>query len=699
VVLLRELNVALQGSELIYLLALGGWLLGSGLGALPLRGAGPGAIRAAFLALALLLPCEALLARALRSLLQATPGAALPLYQQLLCLPLILLPPALLAGMLFRRVAERAAGEGRSLAGSYGVESAGGLLGGALATGMMALGMSNLATAMLAGAMALVAACWPAGGPRPRWLTPGAVIAGLALLAGSSQTTRLDPALTRLEHPALAASRDTPYGRVTVERREQQVAVFLNGALAFESQGAEAEIFVHPAALQLPRPRELLLLGGAAEGLLAEALKHGPERVTVAELDGAFLELVLDQLPVEQAAVFDDPRVQIALGDPRRLLERGARYDLLLVGMPAPDSAAAARYYSAEFFQACSERLRPDGVLALRLPGAENLWTPTLTWRNATVQRALEAAFSDVLVLPGTTNTWIASQAPLLRDAEVLARRMEDRQLQTRLLSAPMLGYLLNNDRTAEIAALLAASPAPANRDAHPSCYQLGLLLWAGRFHPGLAMRDLTGLLGSPWLPVAIPAALLTPLAILVLLARRAARGRRRLLAALAGFTGIVLESTLMLHYQVARGVLWQDLGLLLTVFMAGLSLGALGVDRLARAPGGLSPWRGRALVLGAALAALTTAGLLQLGSTGGLAGTGALLLAAGAGTAALFGLASQLGRPQQSGVVAPLYAADLLGGCLGSLLASLLLLPLLGLPAAALLAALAALAALALVR
>ena len=46
------------------------------------------------------------------------------------------------------------------------------------------------------------------------------------------------------------------------------------------------------------------------------------------------------------------------------------------------------------------------------------------------------------------------------------------------------------------------------------------------------------------------------------------------------GFAGMVLESVLILNYQTASGALFQDLGVLLTMFMAGLATGALAVDR-----------------------------------------------------------------------------------------------------------------------
>ena len=69
----------------------------------------------------------------------------------------------------------------------------------------------------------------------------------------------------------------------------------------------------------------------------------------------------------------------------------------------------------------------------------------------------------------------------------------------------------------------------------------------------------------------------------------------------------------------------------------------------------------------------------------GGLWGVAPLLAASGLATGGIFAYASLRDVPDQPRAVAPLYAADLLGGCAGSLLGSLLLIPFLGLPATAL--------------
>jgi hypothetical protein len=62
-----------------------------------------------------------------------------------------------------------------------------------------------------------------------------------------------------------------------------------------------------------------------------------------------------------------------------------------------------------------------------------------------------------------------------------------------------------------------------------------------------------------------------------------------------------------------------------------------------------------------------------------------------------VFAWASLAGIEDQRGVIAPLYAADLMGGCLGALLGGLVLVPVVGLAWSAFVAALIAVMALAL--
>jgi predicted membrane-bound spermidine synthase len=332
VVLLRECEVAFFGSELVLVLGLGAWLFGTAVGAASGRRAKPPgehAVRRLFIALGLLLPLAVVFTRGVRILFGGVPGAYLPFGRQLLALALCIVPVSLLLGLLFQWTARRFVATGRSPASAYSIESAGGLLGGLLATLLPAAGLQNWGAALLCG-IAGIAAAWRGSGARRPTTAAGLFIALTLLIAAPA----LDRGMTRWNHPGLLATRDTPYGRVTVTGTFGQIAVFENDALACESQGTAAEEFVQLAAIQRDTVDRVLVLGGAAQGLLAEVLRHHPVRVDNVELDSRLLALVTPRLPEPQRLALADPRVHIAFADPRRFLERAPAYDLILIGLP-----------------------------------------------------------------------------------------------------------------------------------------------------------------------------------------------------------------------------------------------------------------------------------------------------------------------------------------------------------------------------
>ncbi len=687
VALLRELLVAFYGSELIAILALGAWLLGTATGAVgslprwrrrpqataastagPAAGApeGPDTARL-FLAAGVLLVAAALWARTARLALGGVRGGYLPFPAQLFALALALLPVGFACGLLFQRLARRAAAAGRTVAGAYALESAGALAGGALATLGLRAGASNFAVLLLAALLATLTA-------RPRGTA--ARLWALALVVAAALAPGLDRLTTAWSHPGLLATRDTPYGRVTVTAWDEQVNVFVNDALAYETGGTAAEEFVTLAALQHAAPARILVLGGGATGLVAEALRHGPSRVTSVELDPRMQALVLSRLPAGLRAAFADPRVEAVADDPRRFLAADGRaWDLILVGAPEPTSGQANRFYTREFFAACAARLAPGGVLALRLPLAENYWTAPMVRRTASIRQALAASFPHTLALPGATALLLAGDAPLSRDPRLLEARAVARRLDNRLATPAYVEWLVTNERVDELDAALASARAVVNSDARPACYLDTLVLWLSKFYPAasrLAATTATGRAAPPWLR----AAGLAALAVAWLLLRRPGQ-RLAVVGGAAGGVGLVVEALLLLAWQARRGALYQDLGLLLMLFMAGLSLGAAGSSRLPIGRAGRAV--GGALLIALALGCLALGERLRAAPGPGPLETGAWLLGAGALTAAIFGHASR--RAGAAAFAAgTLYAADLAGGCAGSLAAGLLLVPLAGL-------------------
>jgi spermidine synthase len=673
VALLRELAVASFGVELMFLAGTALWLAAGAAGALAGAGrarGGAGAIAAGFGLLALLLLPEAAFLRGARNLLGGVPGAYLPLGQQVATAAIGLMPAGALLGWLFRRGAGELAAAGGSLAAAYAWESVGGALGSVAATAALSAGASNLSLLVGCSVASALVAARPAAGRR--W----AVALAAALAALLPLAPELDRRTTAWNHPLLAHVADTPYGRVAVVRSQGQVAVFENDALSYDSEGTEPESLVHAAALQVREGARVLVLEGATSGLVREVLKHRPSRVVGVEVNEALHRALWPYLPEAERAALGAPGVELRFEDPRAFLLGGTdRFDLVLVGAPEPSSGQTNRFYTVEFFRRCAARLAPGGVVAIRLPSSENFWTPGQLLRNGAVHAALGEAFRDVLVLPGSSDVMLASASPLVRDAAVLGARLRGRGVATREVTPEYLRYLLTNDRAREIARLLASSGASANSDARPVCYQQTALLWLGRITGGAQRARLPGrsaALGA-----------LGAIAALVLAAAALRRGRRVALIGNASMVGMMIEAVVLLRYQAEAGALYRDIGLLLTSFMVGLAVGAGAYDRARARAGPARSWWGAIPVAGLALLAAGLAASIRAGQPTGLASSAALLVATGAAVAAVFAAASRPGGDEAG--AGALYAADLVGGCAGSLLAVGLLVLVLGVDGTAL--------------
>ena len=143
----------------------------------------------------------------------------------------------------------------------------------------------------------------------------------------------------------------------------------------------------------------------------------------------------------------------------------------------------------------------------------------------------------------------------------------------------------------------------------------------------------------------------------------------------------MVLETMSILYYQSVSGVLFQNIGLLLTAFMAGLSLGATFINKLYHRQISKTIFRntGMGLILLLGLLYFSFEFAVNENLLAGLAGTSVMLFCTGFLVSGIFAFASFFNVKAQQDTISSLYSADLIGGCVGSLSASLILIPILG--------------------
>ena len=737
-VLVRELTAVFYGNELVLGLILATWLAWVAVGASKLAHivspnqdprtcsgprhhrdphpgascaenksrAGQGILAPGLTAAALLLPVEVALVRGCRGLLGMTPGALVPLGTMVLAILLLLAPLCLLLGLLFTLGARAVVAAGGSASSAYVAESLGAVVGGALFSfGLVrwltpfqvALGLGAFDLAMAALLARRTDGSLPRGlmatYPRGRWLW-GIIAATLALstpLFGSW----LEQATLSWQYDGLRFARDSVYGRIAVVGRGEQRVFFQNGMLFFETQGVSAEETAHLPLLSHPDPRRVLLIGGGVSGTLAEIQRHpSVQALYYVELDPLIITAARSELPPDQVRALDDPRVTLVYTDGRAYVDRQARslsletFDVIVLDLPEPATGQLNRFYTQTFFARVRQILAPGGLFALNLPWQENYPDSALQRLGSSVYRTLQTEFSTIVPLPGERLFLLASDQPLVTDPAILSARLLARGIETRWVVPSYLDYLYTNDRVAQAHMLLEA-PAHVrlNRDMEPVCYFYDLMVWLSRFY-GAGSGEI---ISRGWLWGAIVIVLLGTLFLL----------RRWAVPAAVGFIGLAemaLEVVILFAFQVVHGFVYGQIGVIVTAFMAGLSAGGAMAGRWhwrdtrprprwnpRHSPRATLLWLQGSMVL----LALAFPSLLALSSPPVWVFPLLALLAGGlAGLAFPVALACLHGPRGRT--VGAIYGADLVGGCVGSVLVSALLVPVLGIPQTCMVVALA---------
>ena len=85
------------------------------------------------------------------------------------------------------------------------------------------------------------------------------------------------------------------------------------------------------------------------------------------------------------------------------------KFDLIILHLPAPSNLLLNRYYSYEFFKQLKGVLSSDGVVGISFPGGENFLGPELSFLGGSILYTLQRVFSDIVLMPGAESTFFAA--------------------------------------------------------------------------------------------------------------------------------------------------------------------------------------------------------------------------------------------------------------------------------------------------
>ncbi|MFW6180608.1 MAG: fused MFS/spermidine synthase [Spirochaetota bacterium] len=546
----------------------------------------------------------------------------------------------------------------------------------------------------------------------------------------------------------LIQTRQSKYGTISVVRREDQYSFFQSGHLVFSTAAPEASaagweeqeavVFAHFSLVQHLDPRRVLLIGGGLRGTLREIARHPVDRIDYVELDEVLTGAALPYVSPDTKRILESPRVRLLHTDGRLLVKTSDEtYDMIIVDIPDPATAVVNRYYTEEFFREAAARLDEDGVLVIGAVSTADMRGPAVVNRNAAIYHTLKQVFARVLPAGERFLFFFATNAPeqVSADPRVLQGRYRARKIRITGFSALHYEVLLQEESLRRVnwiirhhgrtpgAHLDAPDTGPLfpdtiarqereeallppvqrryfiNSDFRPIGYYYTLLFWNVLTRAGHGDVFTWIVRVEPWWILPVIAACLLAALLLRAAGRRGGHRADSHFAVLfavftTGLSTMALQIALLFSFQSIYGFVYEMVGLIVAVFMAGLALGAAVTQRLVGDKSNLNVLAGVQLLI--ALFAGIIAVALPRSAAPESPGAVFLLFslvtfAAGLLNGADFPLAAAccmaLHRRAEK-ATGMVYGVELFGACSGALAASVVVAPVLGIVACCLLAA-----------
>jgi len=167
--------------------------------------------------------------------------------------------------------------------------------------------------------------------------------------------------------------------------------------LAELDEQAYHECLVRIPMLNLPKAKSALIVGGGDGGALRELCRFPQlERIEMAEIDPAVIELCRMHLPALSNGAFDDPRVSLHVGDAFAYVrDRKERYDLIILDSTDTYEESSGELsealFTSDFYRDCFGALKPGGIVVTQ---ADNpVYCP---YSLAAIKEQLGAVFGNV---------------------------------------------------------------------------------------------------------------------------------------------------------------------------------------------------------------------------------------------------------------------------------------------------------------
>ncbi|MDD5065418.1 MAG: hypothetical protein PHF84_00075 [bacterium] len=383
--------------------------------------------------------------------------------------------------------------------------------------------------------------------------------------------------IKRYKNLTIEKSLETPYGRLVVARYRNTFSFYNNNLFLFSlGDRVLPELMVSLLASEVERMDRVLVINNGMDGIV-EKLLSDPEikNLYYVESNPYLMNLYMNYA---RSDFLKDPRLEVFIQDGRGFLNRvHGKFDAVLVHTPDPYDLQLNRYFSREFFVKVRNVLTKRGVLLFKASSSENFLNPYQSRYLGSLYNTLKEVFPDILLFPGDPCFILASPAKgvLTYDENELRKRGE--ALHSDYYKAYFLPSRCNEFKLHQFLNSIDQSSG-VNRDLKPITFFYHMVLWTTR--TSQSIKDIFSFFYH--VPFIWFILLLISGSLVFYFFMMKEKAQAIMLSmSVTGFTVIGLEILSLFLYQILRGNLYFNMGLLFFSYMLGLSAGSLIYPRI----------------------------------------------------------------------------------------------------------------------
>jgi len=368
------------------------------------------------------------------------------------------------------------------------------------------------------------------------------------------------------------------YSNIAITEKSNQLNLICDGSIAnSDSDILSSEEKIHYALLQHPAPKNILIISGLNKSLLHELKKYRLDSVDFVELDKEIIKLTKKYFL--KNINLDDLKTKINFinADGRNYIKSSVKkYDVIILNIPNPLNAHLNRYYTFEFFKETKRALKTNGIVSLGVTSSENYISDELAKFLSSIYRTSNAVFKNVVIIPGNTAYFLASQELELNiTPDFVTDKIKQNGIKTYFVNADYIFGKLTKERIDYIKNRVTNIPYALNYDFAPICYYFDTVLWSSIFS---SKQNIFKLLTKKTLLLLCGFFIIFCFfcILFVLKTAKDAFGKIIPLAvAITGLNEISFQIITLLCFQILYGYLYYKLSLIIAAFMLGLTLGS----------------------------------------------------------------------------------------------------------------------------